>query len=68
MKQCTACSGPLTLSPSAKDRAAKYGGKPSDYSRLFYGRTGGMCSPCFLAKREADTLALVRRLSPTEPA
>lgn len=32
---CTVCHQPVTLHPSAAERAAKYGGSASDYVRLF---------------------------------
>lgn len=32
---CDICNKPVVLVPSAKERAKKYGGKPSDYVRLF---------------------------------
>lgn len=38
-------------------RAKKHGGKPSDYTKLFTEH-----AECALKKREADTLALMRRV------
>ena len=32
---CTICGKPITLIPSAKERAKKYGGSPADYTALF---------------------------------
>ena len=32
---CTICTKPIVLVPSAAERAAKFGGKPSDYIKLF---------------------------------
>lgn len=32
---CIHCKKPIILVPSATERAAKYGGKPSDYTKLF---------------------------------
>ena len=32
---CTHCNKPITLVPSATERAKKSGGNPSDYTRLF---------------------------------
>jgi hypothetical protein len=32
---CTHCNKPIVLVPSATERANKYGGKPSDYTKLF---------------------------------
>lgn len=34
-KDCTICGEPIRLIPSAKERARKFGGEPSDYTRLF---------------------------------
>lgn len=56
MKNCRICGKPIVLVPSAKERAEKYGGKPSDYTRLFDTHTD-----CALKKREEDTLELMRR-------
>jgi hypothetical protein len=44
--------------PSAKERADKYGGKPSDYTKLFTQH-----SSCALDKRERETRELMRRLN-----
>lgn len=44
---CTHCGKPIYLVPSAKERAAKFGGKPSDYTRLFT-----MHTVCVLEKRD----------------
>lgn len=54
---CTICKKPVILVPSAKERARKYGGKPSDYTKLFTAH-----AECVVAKREAETVALMRRL------
>lgn len=54
---CTICGKPIMLRPSAIERARKYGGKPSDYAKLF--TTHGTCQ---VEKRNADTLALIKRL------
>lgn len=32
---CTYCNKPIVLVPSATERAERYGGKPSDYTKLF---------------------------------
>lgn len=32
---CLHCKKPITLVPSAAERARKFGGEPSDYTRLF---------------------------------
>ena len=52
---CTICGKKITLVPSAKERADKYGGKPADYTKLFTEHT-----QCVLDKREAETTALMR--------
>jgi hypothetical protein len=53
---CTLCKTPIILNPSANQRAAKYGGKPSDYTKLFQQH-----SQCTIDKRNADTLATIRK-------
>lgn len=53
---CTICNKPIILTPSAKERAAKYGGKPSDYTALFTEH-----SDCAIKKRNEDTLELMRQ-------
>lgn len=45
---CTICEKPVTLSPSAAERAKKYGGKASDYTKLF-----PQHSQCVIDKRNA---------------
>jgi len=54
---CSICNRPIVLAPTAKERAAKYGGRPSDYTRLFTEHVA-----CALNKRDADTLELMRRI------
>ena len=56
--KCTICGKPITLVPSAKERADKYGGKPSDYTKLFREH-----SACALDKRERETRELMQRRS-----
>lgn len=56
--KCTICKKDIILIPSAKERAKKYGGKPSDYTKLFTEHTD-----CIIKKREQETLELIRRLS-----
>jgi hypothetical protein len=53
---CTICGKKITLVPSAKERADKYGGKPADYTKLFTQH-----AQCVLDKRETETIALMRR-------
>jgi hypothetical protein len=52
---CTICSKPIKLVPSARERADKYGGKPSDYTKLFTEH-----AQCVIDKRERETLELMR--------
>lgn len=58
MGNCTICGKKIVLIPSAKERAEKYGGKPSDYTKMFTEHT-----VCTLSKREQDTVELMRRLN-----
>lgn len=55
-KNCTICQKPITLVPSANERAKKYNGEPSDYTNLFTEH-----SECALAKRKRDTDELMRK-------
>lgn len=55
--RCTLCNKPITLIPSATERAKKFGGSPSDYIKLFTTH-----SECALRKRSEDTSALMRKL------
>lgn len=55
---CTLCGKPVVLVPSAKKRAEKAGGQPEDYTRLFT-----VHANCQIAKRNADTLTLMRKLN-----
>lgn len=44
---CTICGKPVVLVPSASERAKKFGGKPSDYTKLFTAHAA-----CQLEKRD----------------
>lgn len=55
MANCTICSKPIVLVPSATERAKKYGETPNHYTTLFTAHT-----KCTLAKRAADTSALIK--------
>lgn len=55
--KCNLCNKKIVLNPSAAERARKFGGVPSDYTKLFT-----VHSECALKKREADTLELIRRV------
>lgn len=54
--KCSICKKPIVLVPSAKERAAKYGGTPAYYEGLFKTH-----NECFLAQRKRDTSLLMAR-------
>ena len=56
--RCIICGKPIVLVPSAKERAAKFGGKPSDYTALFTTH-----SECALAERAKETSELIKRIN-----
>lgn len=58
---CSICGKKIILVPSAKERAKRYGGKPSDYTNLFTEH-----SECLIQKREQDTIKLMRRINKGE--
>lgn len=53
---CTHCGKPIVLVPSAKERAKKFGGKPSDYTKLFT-----IHADCQLELRELGVKELLQR-------
>ena len=53
---CTICHKPIKLVPSATERATRYGGKPSDYTKLFT-----VHADCQIAKSKAGTADLIQR-------
>lgn len=53
--KCTICGQNIILVPSAKERAEKYGGNPSDYTRLFT-----VHAQCSIDKRDKETFDLMR--------
>lgn len=57
MANCTICGKRVVLVPSAAERARRFGGKPSDYTKLFTEH-----AECVVKKRELETLELIRRL------
>ena len=59
-KTCTICNKPIVLVPSAKERAKKFGGRPSDYTAQF--TEHGLCT---VLKRSADSIANMRRMRET---
>lgn len=54
---CSICARPIVLSPSAAERAKKYGKAPEFYTKLFT-----VHADCLIAKRNADTLKLMQRI------
>lgn len=59
---CSICGKPVVLSPSATERSQRFGQPPSFYTNLFTSH-----SSCFIEKRKADTVDLMRRVT-TEAA
>jgi hypothetical protein len=55
---CTICGKRIVLVPSATERARKYGGTPQSYTALFTEH-----GECVVAKRERETVELMRRIS-----
>jgi len=47
----------VVLVPSAKERAEKFGGKPSDYIKLFTAH-----AKCQIENREKETIELINRV------
>ena len=58
---CTLCGQPITLVPSAEERSRKTG-QPADFFRRLFTEH----SACALAKRNQDTLDLIRRVRRTQ--
>ena len=56
--KCIHCNKEIVLIPSAAERARKFGGQPSDYTRLFTAH-----SDCTIKARNEETLELIRRLN-----
>lgn len=54
--KCAICGESIVLIPSAKERAAKYGGKPADYTALFTEHAA-----CTIEKRERNSADRIRR-------
>lgn len=55
---CAICHKPIKLVPSAAERAKKFGGKPSDYTKLFTEH-----AECVIRKRQTETVALMRKIT-----
>jgi hypothetical protein len=53
---CSICNKPIVLIPSAAERARKFGGKASDYTRRFTTHTD-----CFLIQNKATLSDLIKR-------
>ena len=55
-RKCQICGEDIVLVPSAEARAKRYGGKAEDYRLMF-----SVHPQCIIDRREAETLALIRR-------
>ena len=55
---CTICTRPIILIPSARERAAKFGGTANDYTSLFTTHP-----QCALDKRRKETDLLMERMN-----
>lgn len=58
MAICSICNKEIILTPSAHERAKKFGGKPSDYTKLFTEHT-----KCAVEKRNHESVKLMRRIN-----
>lgn len=56
--KCKLCRKPILLVPSAAERAAKFGGQASDYTKLFTTHAS-----CAVAERSRGDLELLRKIS-----
>lgn len=56
MNNCTYCNKPIVLVPSASERARKFGGKASDYTKLFTVHRW-----CQIDARNKEVMALIQR-------
>jgi hypothetical protein len=54
---CTHCNKKIVLIPSARERAAKFGGTPESYTKLFT-----MHASCSLERRAASVSELIKKL------
>ena len=57
MAKCTICNKAIVLVPSASERAKRYGGKASDYTKMFTTHT-----ECAIKKRSEESTELMRRI------
>jgi hypothetical protein len=53
---CKYCNKPVILTPSANERARRYGGVPADYTALFPNH-----SECEVAARSAQAVETMRK-------
>lgn len=58
MKKCTICGKPIVLVPSAQERSKATGLPAKYFTELFTYH-----SECFVAKRERETIELMRMLN-----
>ncbi len=58
MANCTICGKKIVLVPSAEERAVKFGGKASDYTKLFTTH-----SDCAVKQRSQESTDLMRRIA-----
>lgn len=56
MCNCTICGKKIILVPSARERARKFGGQASDYTKLFTAH-----SECVIEKRKRESSELMAR-------
>jgi hypothetical protein len=57
---CCHCDQPIRLVPSATERAARFGGRPADYTRLFTAH-----ADCTIRHRNELTSRLIQSLEET---
>lgn len=62
MANCVYCKKPIILVPSAQERAERYGGKPSDYTKQFTYH-----ADCFTKHHQQETSALINRINANRP-
>lgn len=58
MSKCTFCNKEIILIPSATERAKKYGGSPSDYTKLFTSH-----SECLIEYRNKEANELMKKIN-----
>ena len=57
MAKCSICGKAIKLQPSAAERARRYGGKASDYTKLFRQH-----ADCLIKQRSAESVELMGRM------